>query len=96
MWPGRTKKHSKRLAIITLITTRGIASITWPITPEIKKTGANPATVASYLGLLESGDEVYITAWHSYGSARNTQPSTGTSQNYTFFRGFRIGQLWAH
>ena len=56
-------------------------------------TGANPATVASYLGLLESGDEVYITAWHSYGSARNTQPSTGTSQNYTFFRGFRIGEL---
>ena len=56
-------------------------------------TGVNPATVGSYLGLLESGDEVYVTAWHSYGSSRNTQPSTGTSQNYTFFRGFRIGQL---
>ena len=56
-------------------------------------TGVNPATVASYIGLLESGDEVYVTAWHSYGSSRNTQPSTGTSQNYTFFRGFRIGQL---
>ena len=56
-------------------------------------TGGNPATVASYLGLLESGDSVYVTAYHTYGSARNTQPSTGTSQNYNFLRGFRIGQL---
>lgn len=56
-------------------------------------TGGNPATVASYLGLLESGDSVYVTAYHTYGSARNTQESTGTSQNYNFLRGFRIGQL---
>jgi len=56
-------------------------------------TGINPATVATYIGLLESGDSVYVTAYHSYGSARNTQPSTNTSQNYTFLRGFRIGEL---
>ena len=56
-------------------------------------TGGNPATVASYLGLLESGDSVYVTAYHTYGSAKNTQESTGTSQNYNFLRGFRIGQL---
>jgi len=56
-------------------------------------TGGNPATVASYLGLLESGDSVYVTAYHTYGSARNTVGSSGTSQNYNFLRGFRIGQL---
>jgi len=56
-------------------------------------TGVNPATSASYIGLLESGDSVYVTAYHTYGSARNTQESTGTSQNYNFLRGFRIGQL---
>lgn len=56
-------------------------------------TGANPSTFASYLGLLESGDEVYVTAWHNYGSNRNSVASSGTSQNYNFLRGFRIGQL---
>ena len=56
-------------------------------------TGVNPATVASYIGLLESGDSVYVTAYHTYGSSRNTVGSSGTSQNYNFLRGFRIGQL---
>ena len=45
MFNNKTKKHSNKLAKITLITTKGIASITWPMTPVIKKTGAKPATV---------------------------------------------------
>ena len=45
--PGRTKKHSKKLATITLITTKGIASIICPITPDIRNTGAKPAIVVN-------------------------------------------------
>ncbi len=46
-WPGRTRKHSTREAIITQITTKGISNNISPIMPPISIRGRKVAAVDS-------------------------------------------------
>ena len=59
-WAGIIKKTSRRLATRTAHTTAGIANITWPIIPLIKKRGRNAATVVSIAEI--TGGDILVAA----------------------------------
>ena len=47
IWPGSTRKHSIRLAMITAITTSGMVRMIEPMTSVISSSGRNAAIVVS-------------------------------------------------